>query len=315
MPHSIPTTHSNEQKIIQDGRRNLPSILFAKGGTNIYIYPENLRAKAMLWLWPLRDVAIIGTGFILSVLALAQSGFLPPLVATFLFAFLSIRVEDASILDFLRYAVNFLFLKQQYYEWGKRLNKKQKQELRQRQTARQLMGISQLTGYGVRTAEGELAFFLIKPDNLSVLSEEGVRGRVTALTHLLCAMPELRILALDSRESFQRNQEWYRQRLEQEELPALRELLRQDSAHLDEIQTTTASAREFVLVFRLDQQSGESDEVQLRQMEKRIRDQGFHVRLAEEQDIKRLLAVYYQQDVTTDCFEDYDGERWAREHG
>ena len=97
MPHSIPTTHSNEQKIIQDGRRNLPSILFAKGGTNIYIYPENLRAKAMLWLWPLRDVAIIGTGFILSVLALAQS---------------------ASILDFLRYAVNFLFLKQQYYEWG-----------------------------------------------------------------------------------------------------------------------------------------------------------------------------------------------------
>ena len=191
------------------------------------------------------------------------------------------------------------------------MNKKQKQELRQRQTARQLMGISQLTGYGVRTAEGELAFFLIKPDNLSVLSEEGVRGRVTALTHLLCAMPELRILALDSRESFQRNQEWYRQRLEQEELPALRELLRQDSAHLDEIQTTTASAR----VFRLDQQSGESDEVQLRQMEKRIRDQGFHVRLAEEQDIKRLLAVYYQQDVTTDCFEDYDGERWAREHG
>ena len=109
MPHSIPTTHSNEQKIIQDGRRNLPSILFAKGGMNIYIYPENLKAKAMLWLWPLRDVAIIGIGFILSVLAL---------VATFLFAFLSIRVEDASILDFLRYAVNFLFLKQQYYEWG-----------------------------------------------------------------------------------------------------------------------------------------------------------------------------------------------------
>jgi len=85
---------------------------------NIYIYPENLKAKAMLWLWPLRDVAIIGIGFILSVLALAQSGFLPPLVATVLFAFLSIRVEDASILDFLRYAVNFLFLKQQYYEWS-----------------------------------------------------------------------------------------------------------------------------------------------------------------------------------------------------
>ena len=72
----------------------------------------------MLWLWTLRDVAIIGIGLLLSVLALAQSGFLPPLVVTVLFAFLSIRVEDASILDFLRYAVFFLFLKQQYYEWS-----------------------------------------------------------------------------------------------------------------------------------------------------------------------------------------------------
>lgn len=195
------------------------------------------------------------------------------------------------------------------------MNKKQKHELRQRQTARQLMGISQLTDHGVRTAEGELAFFLVKPDNLSVLSEEGVRGRVAALTHLLCAMPELRILAMDSRESFQRNQEWYRQRMEQEDLPALRELLRQDSAHLDEIQTTTASAREFLLIFRLDQQTGGSDEIQLRQLEKRVRDQGFHVRLAEEQDIKRVLAIYYQQDVTTDRFEDFDGERWMMDHG
>lgn len=195
------------------------------------------------------------------------------------------------------------------------MNKKQKQELRQRQTARQLMGISQLTGHGVRTAEGELAFFLIRPDNLSVLSEEGVRGRVTALTppavrYAGAAYPGAGLPRVLSAQSGV--------------VPpaagaggtaALRELLRQDSAHLDEIQTTTASAREFVLVFRLDQQSGESDEVQLRQMEKRIRDQGFHVRLAEEQDVKRLLSVYYQQDVTTDRFEDCDGERGVMDRG
>lgn len=61
---------------------------------------------------------IIGIGFVLSVLILAQFGFLPPLVATFLYGFLSIRVEDASILDFLNYAARFLFLKQQYYVWS-----------------------------------------------------------------------------------------------------------------------------------------------------------------------------------------------------
>jgi Zn-dependent protease with chaperone function len=84
---------------------------------HIFIYPDNLTAKATLWLWQLRDIAIIGAGLLLSVLALAQGGFLLPLVLTVLFAFLSIRVEDSSILDFLRYAACFLFLSQQYYEW------------------------------------------------------------------------------------------------------------------------------------------------------------------------------------------------------
>ena len=83
----------------------------------MFLYPDNLRAKAMLWLWELRDVAVIGTGFLLSVLALTQGGFLLPLVLTVLYAFLTIRLESASVLDFLRCAVCFLFLHQQYYVW------------------------------------------------------------------------------------------------------------------------------------------------------------------------------------------------------
>ena len=70
---------------------------------------------------------------------------------------------------------------------------KQKKELRQRQSTRQLMGISQLTQHGIRTAEGELVFYLIKPDNLSVLSEDGIRGRVMALTRLLCTLSLIHI--------------------------------------------------------------------------------------------------------------------------
>ena len=193
----------------------------------------------------------------------------------------------------------------------RRLNRVQKKELRQRQTSRQLMGIRQLTESGARTAGGELAFFLIRPDNLSVLSSEGIRGRIKALTDLLCATPEVRLLALDSRESFQRNKDWYSRRLEDEELPAIRELLRQDAAHLDEIQAATASAREFALVYRLEEMEEGTRLSFLRQTEQALHGLGFHARLASEQDIKRILAVYYQQDVTTEYFENYDGERSA----
>ncbi len=86
----------------------------------MYIYPDNLRAKAKLWLWELKDIAIIGIGFLLSVLALTQGAGMFLMVLTVLYAFLSIRMEGASILDFLRCAVCFLFLHQQYYQWEER---------------------------------------------------------------------------------------------------------------------------------------------------------------------------------------------------
>ena len=87
------------------------------GGVFIYIYPNNLKAKPTMWLWALRDVAVICVCLVLAVLALVELRLVPPLIATVLYAFLSIRLEDASILDFLRYAMCFLFLKQQYFEW------------------------------------------------------------------------------------------------------------------------------------------------------------------------------------------------------
>ncbi len=50
----------------------------------MFIYPNNLKAKAKLWLWELRDLAILGVGLLLSVLALAQGLGMIPLVITVL---------------------------------------------------------------------------------------------------------------------------------------------------------------------------------------------------------------------------------------
>ena len=43
-----------------------------------------------------------------------------------------------------------------------RMNRKQKKELRARQSTRQLMGIDRLTDHGAKTPKGELVFFLIR---------------------------------------------------------------------------------------------------------------------------------------------------------
>ena len=107
------------------------------------------------------------------------------------------------------------------------MNKKEQQLLRQRQTTRQLMGVTRLTEHGAVCGRDELLFYLLRPDNLSILSPEGIRGRVRALTGLLQGMASLELLALDSRESFLKNKQYYQRRLEEEPSPALRELFRQ----------------------------------------------------------------------------------------
>ena len=188
------------------------------------------------------------------------------------------------------------------------MNKAQKKEIRQRQSTRQLMGIDRLTDYSVKTPKGELVFFLVRPDTLSVPPGEGLGSRVRALMELLRGTETVTLRAMDSRESFEQNKIYYLQRMEEESNPAIRSLLRKDRAYLDEIQTLTASARGFPFFFPLERQGNESVESQLTRMEKDIRDRGFHVRVARDQDLKRLLAVYYQQDVTTEYFESIDGE-------
>ena len=65
----------------------------------MYLYPDNLTARPMLWLWALRDVALIGVGALLSALALTQAGLVVPLVATAVYAFLAIRHDGVSMLD------------------------------------------------------------------------------------------------------------------------------------------------------------------------------------------------------------------------
>ena len=82
-----------------------------------YIYPQNMRASATLWLWSLRDFAIVAVAALFSAMVLATTKILIPAIITAVYAFLSIRAEDVTILDFIKYAVRYFISTQQYFEW------------------------------------------------------------------------------------------------------------------------------------------------------------------------------------------------------
>jgi hypothetical protein len=191
------------------------------------------------------------------------------------------------------------------------MNRKEKKEAKEKQSTRQLMGITDITDHSLVTGHGTLVFFIIKPTNISVLSDASVAAQIYALMNVLKGLVEIEMLCMNSRENFEDNKNYLHQRIDVEQNSAIRKLLQQDLANLDRMQIQMATAREFLIIIRLRDEK-ESDVLPyLFRIEKSLKDQGFIARRADEADIKRLLGVYYEQNVTTERYEDHDGERWV----
>ena len=79
---------------------------------------------------------------------------------------------------------------------------------------------------------------------------------------------------------------------------------------LDEKQVQMTLAREFYLAVRLKNEKPDTAYTLLSTIETKFRDNGFTTRRAGKEDLKRLLAIYFEQNTTTERFEDYDGQRF-----
>ena len=187
----------------------------------------------------------------------------------------------------------------------------EKREAAERESTRRLIGAKEITDYSLATwGHGELVYFMVKPANLSVLSEASIGTRIYALMTVLKGVAEIEMLCVNSRESFEDNKRFLRRRMGQEENPVVRKLLEKDLTHLDRIQVQMATAREFLILIRLQNEKEAEVFPYLARIEKSLKEQGFSAKRADREDIKRLLAVYFEQNVTTERFEDFDGERW-----
>ena len=127
-------------------------------------------------------------------------------------------------------------------------NKAEKNKAREKASTRQLIGARAVTEYSLVThGQGELVYFIVKPSNISVLSEASVGARIYALMTVLKGVAEIEMLCLNSRESFEDNKRFLRSRMDKEDNPVVRKLLEKDQTHLDRIQVQMATAREFLI--------------------------------------------------------------------
>ena len=76
-----------------------------------------MRTQVKLWFWTLRDIIILGVALTVSVISWAKLNFIVPAALTVLYGFLTIRMDEYSILDFIKRAWRYFVSTQQYFEW------------------------------------------------------------------------------------------------------------------------------------------------------------------------------------------------------
>lgn len=185
---------------------------------------------------------------------------------------------------------------------------------KRKRSSRQLLNLSSITEFGLQGYNDyEMVYYLVQPTNLSVMSEENITAKIFALTNVLKGLAEVEIMCLNSKDNFDQNKLFLKQKYEQEQNETVKMLLEKDLIHLDKIQIQTATARLFMIIIRIKTEEQKEKYTLLGRIDKLLKMQNFSVHRADKKALKSMLGVYFEQNVTTDHFEDIDGERWLKD--
>ena len=82
-----------------------------------YMYPKNLKATANLWLWGLKDFIILAVLTLFAIILYVVAKTLVPAAIALCFAVLTIRKDEMTVLEYIKYAMRYFITDQQHYKW------------------------------------------------------------------------------------------------------------------------------------------------------------------------------------------------------
>ena len=171
----------------------------------------------------------------------------------------------------------------------------------------EFIGIETFTKRGLKTKYGELVYFIISPTNISVLSKENIQTKIWHLMQVLSAQPNIEITCIDSCERFDDNKNNMLELHRKECNEKVQKCLSDDVDYLDNIQIEMSTARQFMFSIRFRKEKEEQIFNQINRVEKAISEQGFEVRRATKEDMKRTLAIYFESSMQGELIPDVDG--------
>lgn len=187
------------------------------------------------------------------------------------------------------------------------MNKTSQSISKRKKSTQNLIGIETFSRYGLKTNKSEIAFFMVSPTNISVLSQANIDVKIHHLMALLSTVPELEIVCLDSCECFDENKLNIQKRLREETNENVRKVLNRDLEFLDHIQVEMSTARQFLFCIRTKKEKQEQIFHFINRVQKAISEHGFEIKLMSKSDIKRMLAIYFEASMSGEEISDIEG--------
>lgn len=161
-------------------------------------------------------------------------------------------------------------------------------------------------------ADTKTAFLIVSPVNLNVVSKGVIQTLVGNLAKAIGQIGTVEFLCVNSAQDYETNKRYLHRRMALEQNDTLREVDRMDIEFLDDIQVQMATSREFLIVLRF--QARESVQQVMTVLEKArkiMAESEFNVQIANKAQIKKILAIYFEQNIYANDMQNFDGEHFA----
>lgn len=155
---------------------------------------------------------------------------------------------------------------------------------------------------------------LIKPTNINVLSDEVVISKITSLMNVLKTVSDVELLCVNSTQNYDDNISYLNNLVKTESNIILQDLNKKTIDFLNSIRVNMATNREFFvqMTFNASNTTDDTRSSAVRRTLQQLREGGFIVRLANNEDYKRILTIYYDS-AFNDDYSDYDGLKYIIE--
>lgn len=180
---------------------------------------------------------------------------------------------------------------------------------------RQLMGVASIHDDYLRVFSNKIKVaLLIKPTNINVLSDEVVISKITSLMNVLKTVSDVELLCVNSTQNYDDNISYLNNLVRTESNTILQDLNKKTIDFLNSIRVNMATNREFFvqMTFNASNTTDDTRSSAVRRTLQQLREGGFIVRLANNEDYKRILTIYYDS-AFNDDYSDYDGLKYIIE--